>query len=94
MVCRKSTFQRSKFAPDTTSAGDTFDAGLAVALAHGESIEDAVSFATITGAMAVTKEGVIPRSPAFTKSSNSARRTDCCSEVAIGGREAAHYHES
>lgn len=48
---------------DTTGAGDAFNAGLAVALAHGESIEDAVSFATITGAMAVTKEGVIPSLP-------------------------------
>jgi ribokinase len=48
---------------DTTGAGDAFNAGLAVALAHGESIENAVSFATITGAMAVTKEGVIPSLP-------------------------------
>jgi ribokinase len=48
---------------DTTGAGDAFNAGLAVALAHGENIEDAVSFATITGAMAVTIEGVIPSLP-------------------------------
>ena len=48
---------------DTTGAGDAFNAGLAVALAHGESTEDAVSFAVITGALAVTKEGVIPSLP-------------------------------
>jgi ribokinase len=48
---------------DTTGAGDAFNAGLAVALAHGESIDSAITFATITGAMAVTKEGVIPSLP-------------------------------
>lgn len=48
---------------DTTGAGDSFNAGLAVALANGESIEDAIRFGTITGAMAVTKEGVIPSLP-------------------------------
>ncbi len=50
-------------AVDTTGAGDAFNAGLAVALAHGDSIEHAVEFAIITGAMAVTKEGVIPSLP-------------------------------
>ncbi|MGB8064292.1 MAG: ribokinase [Candidatus Sulfotelmatobacter sp.] len=50
-------------AVDTTGAGDAFNAGLAVALAHRSSIEQAVEFATITGAMAVTREGVIPSLP-------------------------------
>jgi len=50
-------------AVDTTGAGDAFNAGLAVALAHRSSIEEAVEFATFTGAMAVTKEGVIPSLP-------------------------------
>jgi ribokinase len=50
-------------AVDTTGAGDSFNAGLAVALAHGDSIEAAVQFAIVTGAMAVTKEGVIPSLP-------------------------------
>jgi len=45
---------------DTTGAGDSFNAGLAVALAYGDNIESAIRFAIITGAMAVTKEGVIP----------------------------------
>ncbi len=48
---------------DTTGAGDSFNAGMAVALANGESIENAIRFGVITGAMAVTKEGVIPSLP-------------------------------
>lgn len=50
-------------AVDTTGAGDAFNAGLAVALARGSTIDEAVQFAIITGAMAVTKEGVIPSLP-------------------------------
>ena len=50
-------------AVDTTGAGDAFNAGLAVALASGADIEDAVRFAVITGGLAVTKEGVIPSLP-------------------------------
>jgi len=50
-------------AVDTTGAGDAFNAGLATALAHGASLEEAVNFAIVTGAMAVTKEGVIPSLP-------------------------------
>jgi ribokinase len=45
---------------DTTGAGDAFNAGLATALASGESLESAVEFAVVTGGLAVTKEGVIP----------------------------------
>ncbi len=48
---------------DTTGAGDAFNAGLATALACGESLEDAVRFAVVTGGLAVTKEGVIPSLP-------------------------------
>jgi ribokinase len=47
-------------AVDTTGAGDAFNAGLAVALASGENIEDAVRFGVVTGGIAVTKDGVIP----------------------------------
>jgi ribokinase len=50
-------------AVDTTGAGDAFNAGLATALAHGTSLEEAVQFAVIVGAMAVTKDGVIPALP-------------------------------
>ncbi|MGH9493475.1 MAG: PfkB family carbohydrate kinase, partial [Candidatus Sulfotelmatobacter sp.] len=48
---------------DTTGAGDAFNAGLAVALAHGDTIELAIEFAIVTGAMAVTKDGVVPSLP-------------------------------
>ena len=50
-------------AVDTTGAGDAFNAGLATALARGASLEAAVQFAVVTGALAVTKEGVIPSLP-------------------------------
>lgn len=48
---------------DTTGAGDSFNAGLAVALGSGADLEAAVRFAVITGGLAVTKEGVIPSLP-------------------------------
>ncbi len=48
---------------DTTGAGDAFSAGLAIALAHGASLHQAVRFAVVIGGMAVTKEGVIPSLP-------------------------------
>jgi ribokinase len=50
-------------AVDTTGAGDAFNAGLAVALACGTSLEVAVQFAVVTGGLAVTREGVIPSLP-------------------------------
>src|SRR5258708_36795985 len=50
-------------AVDTTGAGDAFNAGLAMALACGAGLEDAVQFAVVTGGLAVTKEGVIPSLP-------------------------------
>jgi ribokinase len=54
-------------AVDTTGAGDAFNAGLATALACGKSLESAVSFAVVTGGLAVTKEGVIPSLPRRTE---------------------------
>jgi ribokinase len=50
-------------AQDTTGAGDSFNAGLAVALSCGESLDDAVRFAVVTGGLAVTREGVVPSLP-------------------------------
>jgi ribokinase len=50
-------------AVDTTGAGDAFNAGLATALAAGESLQSAVEFAVIAGGLAVTKEGAIPSLP-------------------------------
>lgn len=45
---------------DTTGAGDAFTAGLAVALAEGRTLHDAVQFAVCSGAIACTALGVIP----------------------------------
>jgi len=48
---------------DTTGAGDSFNAGLAVALSGGANLEEAVRFAVVTGGLAVMREGVIPSLP-------------------------------
>jgi ribokinase len=45
---------------DTTGAGDAFNSGLAVKLAEGSTVLDAVKFASCAGALACTKLGVIP----------------------------------
>ncbi len=42
---------------DTVAAGDAFNGALAVALASGKSIKEAVQWATVGGALAVTKNG-------------------------------------
>ena len=44
-------------ARDTTAAGDTFNAALAVALAEGQRIEDALRFANAAAAISVTRIG-------------------------------------
>ncbi len=50
-------------AVDTTGAGDAFRAGLAVRLAEGAPIDDAVRFANACGALACTVEGAEPAMP-------------------------------
>lgn len=45
---------------DTTGAGDAFNAGMAVAIAKGWDLLEAVKFANCAGALACTKFGVIP----------------------------------
>lgn len=42
---------------DTTAAGDSFSGGLAVALAMGKGIDEAVKFANTVGTLTVTKKG-------------------------------------
>ena len=76
-------------AADTTGAGDAFNAGLAVALAYGDSIEAAVEFAVITGAMAVTREGVVPSLP------RHAEVTDFCRSrgISVPGWFGAVVHQ-
>lgn len=42
---------------DTVAAGDAFNGALAVALASGKSLKEAVSWGSVAGALAVTKNG-------------------------------------
>jgi ribokinase len=50
-------------AVDTTAAGDAFVGGLAVALAEGKPIAEAVRWANAAGALAATVEGAQPSLP-------------------------------
>lgn len=48
---------------DTTGAGDAFNGALAVAIAEGYTLQDAVTFANATAALQVTKVGTAPAMP-------------------------------
>lgn len=48
---------------DTTGAGDTFNAALAVSLAEGRALPDAVRFANAAAALCVTKPGAADSAP-------------------------------
>ena len=48
---------------DTTGAGDAFNGGLAVALAEGKDLAEAIAFANATAAMCVTRPGTAPSMP-------------------------------
>ena len=48
---------------DTTAAGDSFSAALAVGLTEGKTLEEAVAFATKVGSITVTRKGAIPSLP-------------------------------
>ena len=52
-------------AVDTTGAGDTFNGALAVMLAKGAGLEQAVSFANCAAALSVTRRGAQTSAPAF-----------------------------
>ena len=61
-VCEKINAFSVK-AVDTTGAGDSFNGGLAVALAEKRDISDAIRFASATAALSVTKEGASKSMP-------------------------------
>lgn len=48
---------------DTVAAGDAFNGALAVALAEGKSLHEAVRWGNVAGALAVTKRGAQPSLP-------------------------------
>jgi len=48
---------------DTTGAGDAFNGGLAVALAEGKELVDAVRFACAVAGISVTRPGTAPSMP-------------------------------
>lgn len=50
-------------AVDPTAAGDAFSAALTVKLAMGVSIDEAIRYANLAGALAATKRGAIPSLP-------------------------------
>ena len=50
-------------AVDSTAAGDAFSGGLACALARGQSLEEAVRYASLVGALSVTRLGAQPSLP-------------------------------
>jgi len=54
---------RAVEARDSTAAGDAFNGGLAVALAEGQSIGDAVRQASLVAAVSVTRMGAQPSLP-------------------------------
>ena len=50
-------------AVDATAAGDVFNGALAVALAEGRGLEEAVRFANAAAALSVTRAGAQPAAP-------------------------------
>ncbi|MEO1401114.1 MAG: ribokinase [Cyanobacteria bacterium J06635_1] len=52
---------------DTVAAGDAFNGGLAAALAEGQSLKDAVTFASAVAALSVTRPGAQPSMPSRTE---------------------------
>ena len=58
---------------DTVAAGDCFNGGLAVALAEGRSLPDAIRFASACGGLATTKKGAAAAAPSRAEVENLLR---------------------
>ncbi|CAH2603603.1 Ribokinase [Rhodovastum atsumiense] len=59
---------------DSVAAGDSFNAGLAVALARGDTLAEAVRFAAAGGALATTRPGASEAAPTLAEVENLLRR--------------------
>jgi ribokinase len=66
---------RTVKAVDTTAAGDTFNGALAVALAEGRDLREAVGFANTAAAISVTRLGAQPSAPARTEIDRFLKKT-------------------
>lgn len=75
---------------DTTAAGDTFNGALAVALAEGQPLIDAVRFANAAGALSVTRMGAQPSVP----SRQEIEKLLTGRRVASNGKAVAHAAHS
>lgn len=82
---------------DTTAAGDTFNGALAVALAEGLTITEAVRFANAAGAVSVTRLGAQPSAPTreeILALTNSAESLDAPPDSALDARRRYDDKES
>lgn len=66
-------------AVDTTGAGDTFNAALAVAIGRGKSMEEAIEFATNASAWSVSRKHVLASLPTARELRDSYRSVSPCS---------------
>lgn len=69
-TCRKLIAAPKVDAVDTTAAGDIFNGALAVAIAKGLSLENAVEFACRAGAISVTRMGAQASAPTLQEMKN------------------------
>ena len=68
-------------AVDTTAAGDSFVGALAVRMAQGAGIKEAVHFCNAVGALTVTRRGAQPSLPALSEVEEFLRKAGVCTSI-------------